>query len=135
MPPCSPDAYNASRSLVRSTRLPPPVRLSRWLCGHRLLLWLAACMVAGSFSNTQGLGACAQGSPLGRPFGRFVQAARVNVLGLVPSIAKAWRSSGCMQVCAGPQDAAQWIMNHRVAELPPSPCGGYLNDLLSLRTA
>jgi acyl-coenzyme A synthetase/AMP-(fatty) acid ligase len=40
--------------------------------------------------------AAAQGSPLGRDFGEFVSAARVNVLGLVPSIAKAWRSSGCM---------------------------------------
>ncbi|KAF6258505.1 hypothetical protein COO60DRAFT_1639067 [Scenedesmus sp. NREL 46B-D3] len=37
-----------------------------------------------------------QGSPLGRDFGEFVAAARVNVLGLVPSIVKAWRSSGCM---------------------------------------
>ena len=37
-----------------------------------------------------------QGSPLGRPFGEFVQRARVTQLGLVPSIAKAWRASGCM---------------------------------------
>ena len=37
-----------------------------------------------------------QGSPLGRPFGEFVQRARVSQLGLVPSIAKAWRASGCM---------------------------------------
>ncbi|KAL4429392.1 hypothetical protein ABPG77_005166 [Micractinium sp. CCAP 211/92] len=38
-----------------------------------------------------------QGSPLGRPFGQFVERARVSMLGLVPSIAKAWRASGCMQ--------------------------------------
>ncbi|KAK9811852.1 hypothetical protein WJX72_011194 [[Myrmecia] bisecta] len=38
-----------------------------------------------------------QGSPLGRDFGQFVAAARVTMLGLVPSIAKAWRSSNCMQ--------------------------------------
>lgn len=37
-----------------------------------------------------------QGAPLGRDFGQFVQAARVNVLGLVPSIVKAWRASDCM---------------------------------------
>lgn len=37
------------------------------------------------------------GSPLDRPFGRFLVAARVTMLGLVPSIAKAWRASGCMQ--------------------------------------
>lgn len=40
---------------------------------------------------------CLQGSPLGRDFGEFVSAAGVNVLGLVPSIVKAWRSSNCMQ--------------------------------------
>ena len=36
------------------------------------------------------------GAPLGRDFGLFVSAARVEVLGLVPSIVKAWRTSGCM---------------------------------------
>lgn len=39
-----------------------------------------------------------QGSPLARPFGVFVERAQVNVLGLVPSIAKAWRATGCMKV-------------------------------------
>ncbi|KAL3159387.1 hypothetical protein ABBQ38_009818 [Trebouxia sp. C0009 RCD-2024] len=38
-----------------------------------------------------------QGSPLGRDFGVFVQAAGVSMLGLVPSIAKAWRASDCMK--------------------------------------
>ncbi|KAL4458600.1 hypothetical protein ABPG75_013465 [Micractinium tetrahymenae] len=37
------------------------------------------------------------GSPLGRPFGAFIERARVTMLGLVPSIAKAWRASGCMK--------------------------------------
>lgn len=37
------------------------------------------------------------GPPTGRPFGRFVSAARVNMLGIVPSIAKAWRASDCMR--------------------------------------
>jgi hypothetical protein len=41
-----------------------------------------------------------QGSPLARPFGVFVERARVNVLGLVPSIAKAWRASDCMRASA-----------------------------------
>ena len=39
-----------------------------------------------------------QGAPLGRPFGQFVQAAGVDMLGVVPSIVKHWRSSGCLQV-------------------------------------
>mmetsp|Transcript_42051 Transcript_42051/g.109007 ORF Transcript_42051/g.109007 Transcript_42051/m.109007 type:complete len:655 (+) Transcript_42051:796-2760(+) len=37
-----------------------------------------------------------EGSPLGRDFGEFVASARVTMLGLVPSIAKAWRTSDCM---------------------------------------
>lgn len=43
-----------------------------------------------------------QGSPLGRDFGVFIEAAGVSMLGLVPSIAKAWRASDCMKVGAGP---------------------------------
>jgi acetyl-CoA synthetase len=35
--------------------------------------------------------------PTGRPFGEFVARARVNVLGLVPSIVKAWRSDDRMR--------------------------------------
>lgn len=38
-----------------------------------------------------------EGSPLGREFGVFVEAARVDALGVVPSIVKAWRHSDCMQ--------------------------------------
>eukprot|EP00967_Tisochrysis_lutea_P148831 scaffold284928_cov18-Tisochrysis_lutea.AAC.2 len=52
-----------------------------------------------------------QGSPLGRDFGQFVSAAQVNMLGLVPSIVKAWRHSGCMK----------WDQC-----LPPLRCGAIL---------
>ena len=45
-----------------------------------------------------------QGSPLGREFGVFVQSAGVSMLGLVPSIAKAWRASDCMKVCLCPHN-------------------------------
>lgn len=41
-----------------------------------------------------------QGAPLGRDFGVFLGAARVSVLGLVPSIVKAWRHTDCMKVTA-----------------------------------
>lgn len=37
-----------------------------------------------------------QGAPTGRPFGEFVAAARVTMLGLVPSLVRAWRASDCM---------------------------------------
>ncbi|KAJ8643479.1 hypothetical protein MRB53_005227 [Persea americana] len=37
------------------------------------------------------------GSPLGRGFGKFVQDAGVNMLGTVPSLVKAWKSTRCME--------------------------------------
>lgn len=36
------------------------------------------------------------GSPMGRDFGHFVERAGVTMLGVVPSLVKAWRESGCM---------------------------------------
>ncbi|MCF8339323.1 MAG: AMP-binding protein [Bacteroidales bacterium] len=37
------------------------------------------------------------GAPTGRPFGKFVQDAGVNMLGVVPSMVKRWLETGCMQ--------------------------------------
>lgn len=37
-----------------------------------------------------------EGSPLGRDFGRFVEDARVTMLGVVPSLVKTWKASACM---------------------------------------
>lgn len=45
-----------------------------------------------------------QGAPLGRDFGQFIESAGVEVLGLVPSIVKAWRSrwgGGCVDEVIG----------------------------------
>ncbi len=36
-------------------------------------------------------------APVGAAFGRFVQEARVNMLGVIPTIVKSWRSSHCME--------------------------------------
>lgn len=36
------------------------------------------------------------GVPTGREFGEFIQSAKVNMLGLVPSLVKTWKSSNCM---------------------------------------
>lgn len=38
-------------------------------------------------------------APLGTGFGQFVEKARVNMLGVVPTIVKAWRASRCMEAC------------------------------------
>lgn len=37
------------------------------------------------------------GAPTGRDFGQFVQDVRATMLGVVPSLVKTWRHSGCMQ--------------------------------------
>ncbi len=44
----------------------------------------------------QGTIALYYGAPLGREFGKFVENAKINMLGLVPSIVKAWRNTQCM---------------------------------------
>ncbi len=36
------------------------------------------------------------GAPTGRPFGRFVEQAAVTMLGVVPSLVRAWKETGCM---------------------------------------
>jgi acetyl-CoA synthetase len=38
-----------------------------------------------------------EGTPIGRGFCEFVQDAKVTMLGLVPSIVKGWRTSGCAE--------------------------------------
>lgn len=38
-----------------------------------------------------------QGSPLGHGFARFVEQAGVTMLGVVPSLVRAWRNSGCTE--------------------------------------
>jgi len=37
------------------------------------------------------------GPPTGREFGRFVQDAKTTMLGVVPSLVKTWRNTGCME--------------------------------------
>jgi acetyl-CoA synthetase len=37
------------------------------------------------------------GAPTGRAFGRFVEDAEVTILGVIPSLVKTWRATGCMR--------------------------------------
>ena len=97
--------------------------------------WSMACNACRSLSLhllCPGLGLtpalCLQGSPLGRPFGEFVQAAGVTMLGVVPSMVKAWKASGCMQArpaWASPADA------HRPA-LCCAPASRHVQQQLAL---
>ena len=66
-----------------------------------------------------------QGAPLGRSFGVFVQQARVTMLGLVPSIARAWRASDCMQASSLASCVAAFVGRRVVGtESPCSHCWG-----------
>lgn len=38
-------------------------------------------------------------APVGEGFGRFVQDAKVTMLGVVPTLVRAWRKTGCMEQC------------------------------------
>ena len=58
-----------------------------WMMGP----WL----IYASFIN-HGTIALYYGAPTGREFGEFVQNARVNMLGVVPGLVRAWRSTACM---------------------------------------
>ncbi|KAG2671423.1 hypothetical protein I3760_14G135800 [Carya illinoinensis] len=59
-----------------------------WVMGPILLY---SCFLSGATL------ALYHGSPLGRGFGKFVQDAGVTVLGTVPSLVKAWKSTMCME--------------------------------------
>ncbi len=59
-----------------------------WMMGP----WL----IYASLINQATIGLC-YGVPTGRGFGEFVQDARVNMLGVVPSLVRTWKNTGCMQ--------------------------------------
>ncbi|CAH9073156.1 unnamed protein product [Cuscuta epithymum] len=59
-----------------------------WVMGPTLVY---ACFLTGATL------ALYHGSPLGRGFGKFVQDAGVSILGTVPSLVKAWKSTDCMK--------------------------------------
>ncbi|XP_024519246.1 probable acyl-activating enzyme 18, peroxisomal isoform X1 [Selaginella moellendorffii] len=58
-----------------------------WMVGPYII---SACLLSGATM------ALYNGSPLGRSFGRFVQDARVTILGTVPSMVKTWKKVNCM---------------------------------------
>ncbi|CAH9050860.1 unnamed protein product [Cuscuta europaea] len=59
-----------------------------WVMGPTIVY---ACFLTGATL------ALYHGSPLGRGFGKFVQDAGVSILGTVPSLVKAWKSTDCMK--------------------------------------
>src|SRR4030095_11067361 len=77
------------------------------------------------------------GAPTGREFGQFVQEARSTMLGVVPSLVKTWRNTGCMQgldwsaiklisstgECSSPDDM-RWLMKQAGGKPVIEYCGG-----------
>ena len=77
------------------------------------------------------------GTPTSREFGRFVQDAGVTMLGLVPSLVSAWRSTGCLEgldwsrirafsstgECSNPQDML-FLMSRAGYKPVIEYCGG-----------
>ena len=75
------------------------VRRGDVVCWPTNLGWMMGpWLVYASLLNDAAL-ALFCGSPIGAPFCRFVERARVTMLGLVPSIARAWRAFGSTEGC------------------------------------
>jgi acetyl-CoA synthetase len=53
-------------------------------------------VIFGSLMNRAAMGLY-YGAPTGREFGQFVQAAGTTALGVVPSLVRNWRNTGCMK--------------------------------------
>jgi acetyl-CoA synthetase len=78
-----------------------------------------------------------RGAPTGREFAEFVQGAGVTMLGLVPSLVRAWRGSGCPEgldwsrlrcfsstgECSNPEDML-WLMSRAGYRPVIEYCGG-----------
>ncbi|KAF5930079.1 hypothetical protein HYC85_030952 [Camellia sinensis] len=67
------------------------------LCWPTNLGWVMGPILLYSCFLTGATLALYHGSPLGRGFGQFVQDAGVTILGTVPSLVKAWKSTHCME--------------------------------------
>jgi acetyl-CoA synthetase len=78
-----------------------------------------------------------EGVPTGKEFGRFVQQAQATMLGVVPSLVRSWRNTGCLQdvdwsaikvfsstgECSHPEDM-RWLMALAGGRPVIEYCGG-----------
>ena len=67
-----------------------------WLGPTNLGWMMGPWLIYASLIN-QGTIALYDGAPTEREFGEFVQNARVTMLGVVPSLVKSWKNTGCMK--------------------------------------
>lgn len=73
------------------------VRIEDVVCWPSSMGWMMGAWLVMSCLLNGAAMALFTGSPIERQFGQFVSSARVAVLGLVPSIARSWKASGCMR--------------------------------------
>ncbi|KAL9235842.1 hypothetical protein vseg_010576 [Gypsophila vaccaria] len=66
------------------------------MCWPTNLGWVVGPIVLYSCFLSGATLALYHGSPLGRDFGKFIQDAKVTILGTVPSLVKTWKSTNCM---------------------------------------
>lgn len=85
---CAADAM-LHHDIHEEDRLAWPTNLG-WMMGP----W----MIYASFINQASM-AIYDGSPSTNAFGEFISRARVTMLGVIPSLVKAWRESRCMETC------------------------------------
>lgn len=64
---------------------------------HTNLGWMMGPWLIYASLINQGTIALYYGTPTEREFGKFIQDAKVNVLGVVPSLVSAWKTTACMQ--------------------------------------
>ncbi|KAG7669817.1 hypothetical protein KSW81_007961 [Nannochloris sp. 'desiccata'] len=73
------------------------VRVEDVVCWPSSMGWMMGAWLVMSCLLNGAAMALFTGSPVDRQFGQFVSSARVAVLGLVPSIVRSWKASGCMR--------------------------------------
>lgn len=113
------------------------IREGHVVCWPTNLGWMMGPWLIFATLMNRGTIALFEGIPTGRGFAKFVQDAQVNMLGLVPSIVKAWRASGCTEgfdwsnihvfsstgECSNADDMA-WLMGRAGNRPVIEYCGG-----------
>lgn len=67
------------------------------ICWPTNLGWMMGPWLVFATLINKGAIALYYDSPLSEDFGKFIENAKVNMLGVVPSLVRAWRNSGCME--------------------------------------
>ncbi|KAG2437754.1 hypothetical protein HYH02_011130 [Chlamydomonas schloesseri] len=105
------------------------VRPGAVVCWPTSLGWMMGPWLLYAALLNGGIVALYGGAPLGHDFLQFVSAARVEVLGLVPSIVRAWRHGGAFEPPKPPAAAAA----EAAGAAPPLPLPPPLPDLSAIR--